>query len=191
MNTLLAGLIIFFAVHSISIFNDAWRNRMVEKTGEWTWKGIYGLVAVIGLFLIIRGYGLARLDPLVLYSPPQWLRYPALLLLLPVFPLLFAAYLPGRIQRATGHPMLAAVKLWATAHLLVNGTLPDMALFGSFLIWAGADRISLKHRAHRPVPGIPETRLNDGFAVIVGLVCYAVFVLWLHAVLIGVPVIPG
>jgi uncharacterized membrane protein len=191
MNTLITGLIIFFAVHSISIINDAWRNRMAEKTGEWTWKGIYGLVAVIGLILIIRGYGLARLEPLVLYSPPQWLRYPALLLLLPVFPLLLAAYLPGRIQRATKHPMLAAVKLWATAHLLVNGTLPDVVLFGSFLVWAVADRISLKHRAPRPVPGIPETRFNDGFTVVIGLVCYAVFVLWLHTWLIGVPVIPG
>jgi len=190
MNTLLAGLIIFFAVHSISIFNDAWRNRMVEKTGEWTWKGIYGLVALIGLFLIVRGYGLARLDALVLYSPPQWLRYPALLLLLPVFPLLLAAYLPGRIQHATKHPMLAAVKLWATAHLLVNGSLPDVVLFGSFLGWAIADRISLKHRAPHPVPGIPATRLNDGFAVVIGLVCYAAFVLWLHTWLTGVAVIP-
>jgi uncharacterized membrane protein len=191
MNTLIFGLIIFFTVHSISIINDAWRNRMAEKTGEWAWKGIYGLVAVAGLYLIVRGYGLARLDPVVLYSPPTWLRYPALLLLLPVFPLLLAAYLPGRIQHATKHPMLVAVKLWATAHLLVNGTLPAVALFGSFLIWAIADRISLKHRLPRPVPHVPETRINDGFAVVIGLACYAAFVLWLHAWLIGAAIIPG
>jgi len=165
----------------------AWR----KNTGEWAWKEIYGLVAVAGLYLIVRGYGLAWLDPVVLYSPPPWLRYPVLLLLLPVFPLLLAAYLPGRIQHATKHPMLVAVKLWATAHLLVNGTLPAVVLFGSFLIWAVADRISLKHSLPRPVPHVPETRINDGFAVVIGLACYAAFALWLHARLIGAAIIPG
>jgi len=191
MNALISGLVIFFAVHSISIINDDWRNRMAAKTGEWVWKAIYGLFAVIGLFLIVRGYDLARLDPVVLYSPPPWLRYPALLLLLPVFPLLLAAYLPGRIQRATKHPMLVATKLWATAHLLVNGTLPAVMLFGSFLVWAVADRISLKHRVPRAVPNIPETGINDGLAVVIGIACYTAFVLWLHAWLIGAAIIPG
>jgi uncharacterized membrane protein len=190
MNTLISGLVIFFSVHSISIINDDWRNRMADKTGEWVWKAIYGLFAVLGLFLIVRGYDLARLDPVVLYSPSPWLHYPALLLLLPVFPLLLAAYLPGRIQRTTKHPMLVAAKLWATAHLLVNGTLADVALFGTFLVWAVADRISLKHRESRPAPNLPETRINDGFAVLIGLACYAALVLWLHVWLTGVAVIP-
>lgn len=128
MNLLIIGLVLFFGVHSISIVNDAWRNRTQEKLGEWVWKGIYALIALAGLLLIIRGYGLARLDPLVLYSPPQWLHYVALLLLVPVFPLLLATYLPGRIRTATRHPMLAATKLWAAAHLLVNGTLAKAAL---------------------------------------------------------------
>jgi len=190
MNTLIAGLLLFFAVHSISIFNDAWRNRMVAKTGEWVWKGLYALLAVIGLLLIIRGYGHARLDPIVLYTPPRWLHYPALLLLLPVFPLLLAAYLPGRIQMAAKHPMLLATKLWATAHLLVNGTLADVLLFGSFLAWAVADRISLKQRTPHPVPNIPPGRFNDAMAVVIGLGIYAAFVLWLHTWLIGAAVIP-
>ena len=191
MNTLIAGLIIFFAVHSISIVNDAWRNRMVAKTGEWGWKGLYALLAIIGLLLVIRGYGLARLDPVVLYTPPRWLHYGALLLLLPVFPLLLAAYLPGRIQMVAKHPMLLATKLWATAHLLVNGTLADVLLFGSFLAWAVADRISLKRRTPHPVPNTPPGRFNDAMAVVIGLGLYAAFVFWLHARLIGAAVIPG
>jgi uncharacterized membrane protein len=188
MDLLISGLIVFFTVHSISIVNDSWRNRMVEKLGEWPWKILYGLVAVLGFVLIVRGYGLARLDPLILYSPPEWLRYLALVLLVPVFPLLLATYLPGRIQTATRHPMLAATKLWATAHLLVNGTLADVLLFGAFLMWAVADRISLKRRTPHPVPAVPSTAFNDVIAVVLGLVIYAAFVAWLHAWLVGVPV---
>jgi uncharacterized membrane protein len=87
--------------------------------------------------------------------------------------------------------MLVAVKLGATAHLLVNGTLPAVLLFGTFLVWAVADRISLKHRMPRPAPNLPKTRINDSFAVVIGLACYAALVLWLHAWLTGVAVIPG
>jgi uncharacterized membrane protein len=110
----------------------------------------------------------------------------ALLLLVFVFPLLLATYLPGRIQATTRHPMLAATKLWAVAHLLANGTLADVVLFGSFLAWAVADRISMKHRVQRPVPGAPPSGLNDVIAVVGGLALYGAFVLWLHAWLIGV-----
>jgi uncharacterized membrane protein len=191
MQILIAGLVIFFAVHSVSIVNDAWRNRTAAKLGEWPWKILYGIIALIGLVLIVRGYGLARLDPIVLYSPPQWLQQLAMALLLPAFPLLFAAYLPGRIQTATRHPMLAATKLWATAHLLANGTVADILLFGAFLAWAVADRISLRHRTPHPVPGAPPSAANDILAVVLGLALYAAFVLWLHARLIGVPLLAG
>jgi uncharacterized membrane protein len=189
MTLLLAGLVIFLAVHSISIVNDDWRNHMVQRLGTWTWKGLYGVIALIGLVLIVRGYGLARVDPLILYTPPPALRLAAVILLLPVFPLLFATYLPGRISTATRHPMLVATKLWATAHLLANGTLADVLLFGSFLAWAVVDRISLRHRSPRPVPGVPPTRFNDVLATVLGLALYAAFVLWLHQRLIGVPVL--
>ena len=103
-----------------------------------------------------------------------------------VFPLFLAAYLPGRIQAATKHPMLAATKIWAFAHLLVNGTLADVLLFGSFLTWAVLDRISLKRREQRPIPWALPSRFNDAIAVGGGLALYAVFVLWLHAWLFGV-----
>jgi uncharacterized membrane protein len=186
MGTLFAGLIIFLAIHSVAIVNDAWHRRMIERLGEWPWKALYSMIALAGLLLIIQGYGLARLEPVILYSPPAWLRHAAMLLLIPVFPLLLATYLPGRIRQTTRHPMLAATNLWAFAHLLANGTLADVVLFGSFLAWAVADRISLKHRAEPSVPLLPHSAGNDFIAVIAGLGLYVAFVLWLHAWLIGV-----
>ena len=191
MTEFLAGLVIFFGVHSISIINDAWRIRAAARYGERAWQGGYGLIAFIGLFLIIHGYGIARLDTVVLYTPPDWLRQIAVVLLIPVFPLLFAAYLPGRIRSATRHPMLVATKLWATAHLLANGTLVDVLLFGAFLVWAVVDRISLNQRTPRPVPGAPPTAANDVIAIVLGLAVYLAFGFWLHLRLIGVPVFPA
>jgi len=187
MNVLLLGLVIFFGGHSVSIVNDPWRGRMVAKMGEWPWKGLYALVSLIGFMLIVWGYGLARHDPVVVYTPPGWLRPVAMVLLVPVFPLLLATYLPGRIQAAAQHPMLVATKLWAVAHLLANGMLADVLLFGAFLVWAVLDRISMKHRTQRPVPSVPPSRVNDLIAVAGGLALYAAFVLWLHGWLIGIP----
>lgn len=189
MTTLILGLILFLGVHSISIINDPWRDRMAARLGEIPWKGVYSVIAIIGLVLIIQGYGAARYDPVVLYTPPTWLRHLAFLLLLPVFPLLLAAYLPGRIKSAVKHPMVLAVKLWAVAHLLANGMLADLLLFGGFLAWSVAERISLKHRTARPVPGAPESNRNDIIAVAGGLLIYVLIFAWLHRVLIGVPVI--
>lgn len=189
MNMLLLGLVLFIGAHSVSIVNDPWRNRMAARMGEWSWKGVYALVSIAGFALIVWGYGLARQDPVVLYTPPAWLHSVAMVLLVPVFPLLLAAYLPGRIQAAARHPMLAATKLWAVAHLLANGMLADVLLFGVFLVWAVLDRISMKRRTQRPVPGIPPSRANDLIAVVGGLALYAAFVFWLHGGLIGVPLI--
>jgi uncharacterized membrane protein len=189
MSVLLLGLIIFFAVHSVSIVSDPWRDRMVAKVGEWPWKGLYALLSLVGFVLIVWGYGFARLDPVVLYTPPVWLRPVAMVLLVPIFPLLLAAYLPGRIKSATKHPMLAAIKLWAFAHLLANGTLAALLLFGAFLVWAVLDRISMKHRRQRPIPSVPPAKANDFVAVVGGLALYVAFVLGLHGWLIGVPLI--
>jgi uncharacterized membrane protein len=186
VSVLIAGLILFFATHSVSIVNSSWRDRVAARIGEGPWKGIYSLVAIAGFVLIVWGYGLARQDPTILYIPPVWLRHVALLLLVFVFPLLLAAYLPGRIKTVTKHPMLVATKLWAFAHLLANGTLADVLLFGSFLAWAVADRISMKHREQRPIPGAPPSKWNDAVAVVVGLALYVAFVLRLHVWLFGV-----
>ena len=186
MSVLVAGLLLFLGVHSVSIVSAPWRDRMAARLGEAGWQGLYGLVALAGLALVVWGYGLARAAPVILYTPPVGLRHVALLLMVFVFPLLLAAYLPGRIQTLTRHPMLLATKLWATAHLLANGSLADVLLFGSFLAWAVADRISLKHRAPRPVPGAPPGKANDLLAVVGGLGLYVAFLFWLHPLLFGV-----
>ena len=189
MVVFLIGLVLFLGIHCVSIVAPAWRDAQLAQRGEATWKGLYSVVSVVGFALMIYGYGLARQSPVVLYSPPGFTRHLAMLLMLPVFPLLLAAYLPGRISTAAKHPMLLAVKIWATAHLIANGTLVDVLLFGAFLAWAVADRISLKRRPARAVPGAPRRAMNDWIALGGGLVVYVVFVLWAHRWLIGVPLI--
>jgi uncharacterized membrane protein len=189
MLMLTAGLVLFFAPHSIAIIAPKWRERVVAHLGEPLWKGGYSLLSAAGLLLIVVGFGHARRTTPVLYVSPAWLHDVTFVLMLPVFPLLLAAYLPGRIQRAARHPMLAAVKLWATAHLLANGTLADVLLFGAFLLWAVFDRISLKHRTP-PLPHrAPPSRFNDPLALVGGLLLYALTVLWLHAWIIGLPLL--
>ena len=182
----LIGLVLFLGLHCVSLVAPAWRDAQVARRGEAAWKGLYSVVSVIGFALLIYGYGLARQNPVVLYSPPAFTRHIALLLMLPVFPLLLAAYLPGRISLAAKHPMLLAVKFWATAHLIANGTLVDVLLFGAFLAWAVADRISMKRRPVRTVPGAPPGAANDALALTVGLGLYSAFLLWGHQWLIGV-----
>ena len=185
MLQLIAGLILFLGMHSASIVALPLRDRLAAKS-EIGWKALYGLVSLAGLILIVRGYAEARLDPVVLYAPPVWLRHLAALLLLPVFILFLAPYLAGKIKKAAKHPQLVAVKLWALAHLLVNGTLADVVLFGSFLAWAVVDRISLKRRPVRDVPGAPESAVNDVILVIAGLGLYGATVVWLHRLAFGV-----
>ncbi len=185
MLLLILGLILFLGMHSVSIFAEGFRDRMAAKS-EIGWKALYGLVSIAGIYLIVKGYAAARLDPVVLYVPPVWLKHLAALLLLPVFVLFFAPYFPGRIKSAAKHPQLVAVKLWAVAHLLVNGTLADVVLFGSFLVWAVVDRISMKRRTERPIPSAPRRGINDVLLVFAGLGVYVIFVLWLHRAWFGV-----
>lgn len=187
MGTLIAGLLLFLGAHSVSIVAPEWRDRMAGRLGRLGWQVLYSVIAVVGFWLIIRGYAAARLEPVVLYAPPAWTRHLASLLMLPAFVLLLAAYLPGRIRTVTKHPMLTATKLWAVAHLLANGMLHDLALFGAFLAWAVADRISLKRRTPRPAPALPAGKLNDAIAVVGGLALYVVFAMYLHLRWIGVP----
>jgi uncharacterized membrane protein len=188
---LIIGLVIFLGVHSVAIVSLDFRNQALARLGEGGWKGAYGLISLIGFVLICYGFGLARQAPVFLYFPPTWLRQVALIIMLPVFPLLFASYLPGRIKTAAKHPMLAAVKFWALAHLLANGTLADVLLFGAFLAWAVVDRISLKRRPAQVLRTAPPGRWNDAIAIVLGLAVYALFIGWAHRYLFGVSPLQG
>jgi uncharacterized membrane protein len=191
MTYLLIGAIVFFGIHSVSIVAPGWRDSTAARLGELTWKGLYSVIAIASFVLMVWGYGLARQNPVVLYDSPYWMRHVTALLMLPVFPLLFAAYLPGRIKTTLKNPMLIATKTWAFAHLLVNGGVHDVVLFGGFLAWAVIDLISIKRRIPRPTPAMPATKLNDISAVVLGLIVYVAFVQWLHVEWIGVAPLPN
>lgn len=183
------GLGLFLGTHSISIVAPAWRDGVVERMGTFFWRAAYGIVALIGLAMVVRGYAELRGQTPVLYAFPRWVNGISTIIMLPVFPLVLAAYLPGSIKTASKHPMLAAIKLWAFAHLLANGALADVILFGSILAWAVADRISLKHRKDRPVSSMPAGRWNDVIVVVVGLLVYALMLNGGHQLLIGMPLV--
>jgi uncharacterized membrane protein len=187
MAILVAGLVIFFAVHSVRIFAEGWRAERIRRMGPWAWKGVYSVVSIVGFVLIVWGYGVARQASADLWSPPAWTHALTSIVTLPAFILLAAAYVPGtRIKAALGHPMLVGTKTWAFAHLLSNGRLADVLLFGSFLVWS-----VLAFRAARArdratgatYPALGASR--DVIAVIVGAVLWAAFALYLHGPLIG------
>lgn len=188
MTLLVVGLVLFLGTHSVRIFADGFRSEQVARLGINGWKAIYSVVSIAGFVLLVYGYGLARESPTVVFVPPPWMRHVTALLTIPAFVLLAAAYVPGtRIKRAVGHPMVAGVKIWAFAHLLANGTLADVVLFGAFLAWAVFDYVAARRRDRavgRIYPTGPVAR--DVIAVAIGLAAYVVFAFWLHAWWIGV-----
>ena len=185
---LVAGLILFLGTHSVRIFADDWRTAQVARLGAQKWKGLYSLASLAGFVLLVWGYGQARLDPVILWSPPVWTRHLASLLVLPAFVLVAAGNMRGtRIKAAVGHPMVLGTKLWAFAHLLANGSLADVVLFGAFLAWAITDYASARKRdraAGTVYP--PGTLARDALAVVIGVAAWVAFGFWLHGPLIGV-----
>ncbi|NLG76635.1 MAG: NnrU family protein [Xanthomonadaceae bacterium] len=190
MTTLVIGLVMFLGVHSVAIVAPQGRDALAAKLGERAWKALYSVLSIVGFVLLVWGYGQARQNPVIVYTPPVELRWVTAILMLPVFPLLLAPYFPGRIRDALKHPMLVAVKLWAFAHLLSNGMLADLLLFGGFLAWAVADRISFKRRVQRPLKTLPASKRNDAIAIVLGLVLYFAFMHYLHLKWIGVSPMP-
>ena len=188
MSLLVLGLILFLGVHSVRIVSDGWRARMLARVGEHAWKGVYSLLSGLGLVLIVWGYGLARRAPVVLWEPPPGMRHLAGLLTLAAFVGIAAAYVPrNAIKASLHHPMVLGVKVWALAHLLANGTLADVLLFGGFLAWAVFDFRAARRRdraAGTVYP--PGTPAGTAAAIGVGVAAWAVFALWGHAALIGV-----
>jgi len=187
MEQLLGGIVLFFGAHIIPVMQDL-RTKISGATGTVLYQALFALVSLAGLVLIARGYSAA--DHVHLWTPPDWSRHVTFLLMLPVFPLLIAAYLPGKLRKVIPHPMLLAVKIWALAHLISNGDLASLLLFGAFLVYGVVDLISIKRRqrAKAVVPRTGPVR-NDIIAVIVGLGLYVGMMLWGHAALIGVALV--
>lgn len=188
MSILILGLLVFLGVHSTRIVADDWRAAQVKRFGEGPWKGIVSLLSLAGLSLIVWGFALARQQPVVLWVPPVGMRHATELLTLIAFVLLAATYVPrNAIKARMHHPMLLAVKTWAFAHLLANGELADLVLFGAFLVWAIVCFISARKRDRAAGTQYPPGTVGGSVAAIaIGVVAWAVFAFWLHGVLIGV-----
>lgn len=194
MLLLLAGLAIFIAVHLLPT-RPAVRAGVVANLGSTGYQALFSLASLVGLILIVMGYGQMKIAPSSinpqLWVPPTWTRHLAFLLMLPAFILLVAAYVPSNLRDRAKHPMLAAIKIWALAHLLARGDLAAVILFGSFLAWAVYDRISLKYRADArgPLGNAPGTLRGDIIAVVIGIALYAFMLTYGHAWLIGKPLL--
>ncbi|MHB8948872.1 MAG: NnrU family protein [Rhodoferax sp.] len=188
MTYLILGLFIFLGVHSVRIVAEDWRTRTRARIGAMPWKGLYSLLSLLGFALIVWGFGLARQQPVQLWSPPVAMRHLASLLTLLSFVLLAAAYVPGnRIKERVHHPMVLGVKVWALAHLLSNGNLSHVVLFGSFLAWAIVDFIAARRRDRQlGTRYAGGTAGATGITVALGVGAWMAFALWLHGLLIGV-----
>ena len=188
MTILILGLIIFLGVHSTRIVADNWRTARVARMGEGPWKGLYSLASAVGLGLIVWGFGLARAEPVVLWTTPAWTRQAAALLTLVSFILIAAAYVRGNhVKAALGHPMLAGAKVWAFGHLIANGRLADVLLFGAFLLWSALCYRAALRRDRAAGTRYPEGKLvPDAIVVVAGVVAWLVFAFYLHDWLIGV-----
>jgi uncharacterized membrane protein len=187
MVLLIAGLIVFLGVHTLTTIRGS-RAQLIGRLGEGGYKGLYSLVSAAGLVLIVWGFGRYRSGGYIpLWDPPGWLHPVTLVLMWFSFVALAAAYLPaGKIKGMLRHPMLAGVKAWALAHLLVNGDLGSLLLFGALLAWAVYDRIALKRRGDVGAPSSSVTA-GDALALLVGSAAYAAM-FWLHPWLFGVPI---
>ncbi|MEO1198834.1 MAG: NnrU family protein [Pseudomonadota bacterium] len=191
MTLLILGLVLFIGAHAFPMF-AARHKAAVERYGLGPIKGVVSVVSLIGFVMIIYGYGQARTAGMpLLYQPPFWMSHVVWLLMIPAMIVLVAAYIPSRIKLWTKHPMLLAVKIWATAHLLANGELQSVVLFSSFLAWAVIARISAKRRERagylKPFELGDTPAANDLIVVVIGATAYVAFLLWLHGALIGVP----
>jgi uncharacterized membrane protein len=189
LGVMIVGLALFFGVHVLTTRRDL-RARLIAGWGETPYKIGYSLASAIGLALIVWGFAAYRATGWIdIWSPPRAFRHITVALMLPAVIMVVASYIRGRIYTTLKHPMLTGVKLWAAAHLLANGDLGSIVLFGSFLAWAVFDRISLNRRADPGAPPIPVGGPgNDLIAIVVGLIAYLALAFAFHPVVIGVPV---
>ncbi len=186
---MISGLAVFIGTHSFTTLRDA-RARLITRVGPGTYKLLYSALSLIGLVLISIGFARYRSGLWIeVWSPPAWTRHVGHVLVWAAFICIAATYVPGNIKRVLKHPMLVGIKLWAFAHLMANGDLGSIILFGSILAWAVYDRITLKHRSDPGAPPIPiGGRGNDAIAILIGTVAFFAVGYWFHPYVIGVPV---
>ena len=205
MTQLILGLILFLGAHSVRIWADGWRDQTIEAYGEKAFKGVYALVSILGFYLLVVGYGEARLQTVALWNPPIFTKHISMLLMLLSSILLMATYIPrNHFKMRLGHPMVLSVKVWALSHLLANGNLADLVLFGSFLIWAilnfrsarardralllnlnvteeaAGESIAESESAHQP------KLLSTIITLVGGIAIWALITFVLHAKIVGV-----
>jgi len=189
MALLIVGIIVFLGIHLLPTFPHV-RDRLIETLGDTGYRVAFALLSIAGFVLLVWGFATAPV--IQVWSPPPWTRWVAIVLMLPAFIFLVAAYVPGRIKTKLKQPFLVAIKTWALAHLIANGDLASILLFGSFLAYAVYDRIALKGR--KPTELIGTTAQggarNDLIAIVLGVMFYAIFLVWLHPLLIGRAVVP-
>jgi uncharacterized membrane protein len=187
---MIVGLAVFLGSHTLVSLRPQ-RAALIARLGERPYKGLFALVSLVGILLIGYGFGLYRAAGYInIWMPPRWTRHVTELLVWPAMIAIVAAYVPSEIKRVLKHPMLVGVKLWAVAHLISNGDLGSIILFGSILAWAVYDRISVKRRADAPAPAVATGGgyRNDFIVVVVGTLVYFVLGFWFHPWVIGVPV---
>jgi uncharacterized membrane protein len=188
MTLLILGLVIFLGAHSTRIFAESWRGAQIARLGANGWKGLYSVASLIGFVLLVWGYGIARQEPVPLWTPSMGLRHLASLLTLVAFVFLAAAYVPrNAIKARLHHPMTLGVKVWALSHLLANHTLADVLLFGGFLLWSVLCFRAARARDRAAGTVYPAgTAAGTAITVAAGLGAWLVFAMWLHGPLIGV-----
>jgi uncharacterized membrane protein len=186
---LVIGLVVFLGAH-VFVTCRAQRAALIARIGEGPYKGLFSLVSLVGLVLIAYGFGKYRASGSIeVWSPPEWTYYVSQFLMWPASIFVVAAYIRGEIWRRLKHPMLVGVKTWAVAHLIANGDLGSIILFGSFLAWAVYDRITLKRRSDPGTPAIPAGgHRRDLVAIAVGTVLYLLLGFIFHPIVVGVPV---
>lgn len=189
MTLLILGIVVFLSVHLLPTFHDV-RETLIGRLGENGYKALFSLLSIVGFVLLVWGF--AKAPVVQVWSPPTWTRYVAMVLMLPVFILLIAAYVPGQIKAKVKHPFVDAISTWALAHLIANGDLASIILFGSFLAYSVFDRIALKRRPATGLVTVAETgpARNDVISVVGGLLFYVLFLVWLHPILIGTSPLP-
>ncbi len=206
MTWLIIGLILFLGAHSIRMVADDWRTQAIATWGEKPFKGVYSLLALVGFYAMVTGYAEARLQTVALWTPPIATRHVSVLLMLFASVLMAAAYVPrNHLKLRMGHPMVLSVKVWALAHLLANGNLADVVLFGSFLVWSvfnfkaarARDRAAAPEALRLQADGAENTSAVPGdqpianttatlLTVLIGVALWALFVFYLHVQLVGV-----